>query len=414
MQSVAAMATTGPSVATQLASATPAAELLPQLYARYLAQGRSDVEIHLSAAGPDARTRTRALPGGGYSCAVSGLRAPHAHTHAEADAGTLPLAAMLVHEATHCLVAPYMAELGADDDAAAQQLLRLTAESISDARAVIEIFRVDGLAAAQTLVQLMRPQRLAAAGTSHATALALDAAWAAVQQRPQSLHTAAQAFAAALDIGAHAARQTLAGPQRVAAAAAAVALDGPLQAALARAAHAFVDGRHANHALTLRRASDGASTGDEHVFIEADGHLRRVATLGAEGAHSLALLLQMLAASQAPEHQLAVLWLKREGRLEPHGLQRSKLIMGRFLRALGDGQAAPSARMVIAVAEAIDNSRRGEDISAVLDLAAERLRALGDGQAELAPQPLAQLQHDGLRQHNQRRSGPVQDQQSRP
>jgi hypothetical protein len=369
------------SLASTLCSAE--APLLSALYARYLASGHSDVEIHLSAAGRLASARLRPLADGSWACSVSGLNVPGAA--AERSAAQLQLAALLVHEVTHCLVAPHTAALGGAPDGPAAQAsergLRLAAESISDARAVIEVFRHDGAEAAQSLVALMLPQRLRAAGSGHATAAALQAALAHMQQQGATPPTATQAFAAALQIGLDSAwaglGQTLANEGQAALMHSAEVQQAKLalQAALARALQAFEQGRFGNNAFTLRQAADASSSADRHVFIDTDGRWHSVPTLSAEGAHSAARLRAMVDASDAPEHRLAVQWLLHEGRLDVHTLPRARQIMARFIQAVGAGSAQRLARAEQLLGEAITRCQRGADLSALLDDAASRLQA---------------------------------------
>lgn len=357
-------------------------DLLPQLYARYLSDGRSDVEIHLSPAGTYASARTRPMADGSFSCRVSGLRFPGRDL--DADDGRLQLAALLVHEVTHCFVAPYVADLSGDAEypvaLAANRLVLLSTESISDARAVIEIFRHDGSEAAQALVAMMLPVRLNPANFGHSTALALRAALAHTQRWPESLQTSAQAFAVALEIGRHSALQTLTNKlladsqQDMLHSSEFKRIGGALDAALAQAQRAFGSGRFANNAFTLRLTNDAASAADQHFFIDADRGLRNTAAISAEGAHSLVPLQTMIVSSQAPEHSLAVRWLLHEGTLDSHSLARLRQILGRFIRAVSDGSPTQRDRVTRVIGEAIENCRRGEDISAVLDTAAEQLR----------------------------------------
>ncbi|MDP1534675.1 MAG: hypothetical protein Q8L92_13965 [Rubrivivax sp.] len=366
------------------ASTAPALpESLPHLYARYLAQGRSDVEIHLSAAGAHASARTRAMADGSHSCHVSGLRL--AGQGPAGDNGRLQLAALLVHEVTHCLVAPHVPALhsAAADGLAllnADRLLLLSAESISDARAVIEVFRHDGGAAAQALVALMLPQRLSPSSFGHSTALALRAALTLTQTQPQTLQTPAMAFAMALQIGRDSALQTLSdkllaeGRHDLLSHSHFTQVVAALDSALLQARRAFDNGRFANNAFTLRVSNDRASAADQHVFIDAGGGLRRIAALSAEGAHSLPALQALLAASPAPEHQLASQWLQCQGRLDTHSLAHLSPIMGRFLRAVSDGSFAQRERATQVLGSMISQGRCSADVSSLLDDAAVQIR----------------------------------------
>ena len=319
-------------------------------YARYLAGGRSDAEIHLASAGNHISARVRTQADGTVRCQVSGL--------SRATAG------VLVHEVTHCLVGPYIAALDVGDDSAAQRLLQLTSESISDARAVIEVFRADGAAAAQALVAAMLPLRMNPSSASHATAAALQAALQLTRQAPETLATPSAAFAAAIAMGREAALQSLAQqPSRA------------LDAALAQAQRAFDAGRYTNDAVTLHASNETMSAGDRHLFIEADGRIVERPTISAESAHGLEALQTMMAASQAPEHRLAVQWLLRQGMLEADSLTRVRSIFSRFLRSVGDGSAASVERVAQVLQGTIDEGPRGLDLSALLDEASDRVRS---------------------------------------
>lgn len=338
-----------PALLALAAAAAAAAEPPPlaRAYARYLAQGRSEVEIHLAEGTGDASARLRPLgsaAGGRWRCDVQGLP--------EGQAG------VLVHEVTHCLVGPYLAPVrDAAPDAAAERLVLLASESISDARAVIEVFRADGLAAAEALAATMQAQRLAAASPVHATAPALQAALQAVRQGPQSLQAAEAAFAAALAIGRDAAAASLG-----------QAVPPALDEALAHARRAFAQGRLDNAAMTLHAGvEDGGAAADRHWFVSPDGRLRDEALLGSEGAHARVALQQMLAADAPPERRLAERWLRRQGRLDLPMLERVTQVLSRFVGAYG-------ARALPVLQAGIDEAPRQADLGDLLDEAAQRLQ----------------------------------------
>ena len=356
---------------------------LVQAYARYLVGGRSEVEIHLSAAGPLASARTRALGDGTFSCQVSGLRPVGGVLDPELS--RLRLAGMLVHEATHCQVSPYTSEIRRDQgdaaSAAATLLVQLTMESVADARAVFELFRVDGAQAAGRYVDSVLPQRQNSASPGHSTAAALRAALAQAQLNPETIATAEQAFAAALQTGQSSARHTLHGlleghgahalmesPEVSASAA-------ELVTALSRARQAFATGRFDNRAATLRASNDGVSGSDAHFLVESEGTVRTQPVLSAEGAHRAGLLATMIGSRNGPEHRLAVQWLRRQGLLDTLTLPRASSAFARLLRAYGDGSPAQTARMVLMLGKVIEACGPGDDLSAVLDNAVDLLKA---------------------------------------
>ena len=343
-------------------------DLYAELFARYAADGRSHAEIHLSTAGDGPATRTQVQPDGSIACRIGGLPKPNPAT--EARAGRRMLAALLVHEVTHCFTGPSLGPLisGGSDEAArrADLLFGLTAEATSDAAAVFAVFRHDGVDAAAALVAALRPARFWAPSRAHETVPALNGALAFVRATPQALGTPLAAFEAALGIGAGVARRAVpdATPAMLAA----------QQAALAQAREAFAQGRYANDAFSWRARDDRSTPGDRHVFV-ADGAPRSVAALGAEGAHATARLRALLAEDGGEEQRLAVRWLQRAGELQPHSLVHTRGILGRFVASLSEGDAARRAQLLPLLERTIDACCPGADIATVLDAAVAEWRA---------------------------------------
>jgi hypothetical protein len=389
---VAAVAAARPSPAQALqdapAAAVPAAAAhaphgtLEQLYARYLSHGRGDVEMHLSPDGPRASARTHPNGDGSFTCHVSGLHV--AHGSVEPTLATLLLAGVLLHEATHCQVTPYALDIRQEATGpsaqAAGSLVLLTLESISDARAVIELFRRDGAQAAGDFVALMLPRRLAVPSLGHNTAGALQAALRLVNEQPQAVHGDEQAFAAALNLGRSSAGHAVRRFMRQMGHAGAVedaafrGVAAALDAALERAAHAFRSGRYENNAATLRTSDAAASAGDYHFFVSQDGSIRTEPALGAEGARGVRALKTLMKSSEAPEHLLAIQWLEHEGALEAAALARARGAFGHLLRSFSAGLPGHTDQAVRIIAHTIRKTRRGEGLSALLDNAADALR----------------------------------------
>ena len=109
-------------------------------YMRYVATGRSDSLITLSLYGTKSMARISDNSDGTFNCRVSGFAITTEKISASA---LLEQKGKLIHESTHCLVAPYMRTLpGNQGDPlvrVANDLTILMGESVSDARAIIEI-----------------------------------------------------------------------------------------------------------------------------------------------------------------------------------------------------------------------------------------------------------------------------------
>ena len=267
--------TTGLADASAPALRDPGDLEIEQFYTRYLSGGRGEVQIHLSRAGDSPRAQTHARGDGTFVCLVSGLRAAGAGGNAPGRRALR--AGSLIHETTHCHVSPYAMDLIRDDgpDEAGNALVRLTLESVSDARAVIELARRDGLVTARHFVTVMLRQRILMADVSHSTFMALKEAFDLVRDQASSVKTDEQAFAAAVRIGRRTAQSTLrrlmpAEGQRDPLGTAAFAdTSAALDAAMHSAVRAFEAGRFENRVVTLCGAGTTEFTACPH---ELDVH----------------------------------------------------------------------------------------------------------------------------------------------
>lgn len=363
----AVVCTAGATTATRSPAVEPVAGSPPDdtalqelavLYARYLTAGRSDVEIHLVAEGATPLARVRLRDDGSSTCEVTGLRLPERLQADDPRAARRWLAGLLVHEVTHCLVSPHVPAWPQDPDARRRQHLAL--EGMSDARAVIELFRRDGLDAAADYTASVVPWRRLA-GPTHSTEPALLTALDLVRRDPASVAADGAALAQALRIGA-----VVAG----------IADLDDLAAVQAAVLRAFRDGRHDQAAATVRRRAAQTGPADRHLFVQADGRIEWRPVIGAEGAHSHQRLADLLAAGGPPAHQLAVRWLRREGLLAPDDLRLAQGAFGRLLAAYPAPTPADEPRRLAAVEAAVDRSRPGQGIDPVLEDAESALRAL--------------------------------------
>lgn len=336
----------------------PALQQLGLLYARYLSAGRSDAEIHLAVDGGTPLARVRLRDDGSSTCEVTGLRVPE---HLQTASGTAKqrwLAGLLVHEVTHCLVSPHVTTWPQDADTRRRQHLAL--EGMSDARAVIELFRRDGLEAAAHYTAQVVPWRRVA-GPTHSTEAALQTALDLVRRDPASVAADSAALAQALRIGA-----VVAG----------IADLDDLAGVQAAVLHAFRDGRHNQAAATVHRTLASTGPADRHLFVQPDGRIEWRPVIGAEGAHSHQRLRDLLDAGGPPAHQLAVRWLRREGLLAPDDLRLAQGAFGRLLAAYPAPTPADEPRRLAALEAAVDRSRPGQGIDPVLEDAEAALRAL--------------------------------------
>ncbi len=357
-------------------------DALRRTFALYLVGGRSDVQIHLSAAGPDPTARTRALGDGTHHCLISGLRPREPQP--DREAARLMFASRLIHEATHCQTSPYASGLRQGDagSAAADLLVALALESIADARAVLEVARVDGTAAARAAVDLTLAHRQGIASPAHQTSLALRHALALALDRPRSFLTAEQTFAAAIAIGQASALQTLPGLLEGIGHAPTAADSAPVRAiaaafatAMAQARQAFEHGRFDNRAATLHASDHELSRRDHHFYVGADGSITRRDVAGPEGAHLAVADADGAAADVPPPQRLAARWLRCQAALDAPALKSVSTSLANLIRNFSDGSAAQTARVVALLDTSIEHCRRGQDLSEWLDSAADLLKS---------------------------------------
>ena len=354
---------------------------LRRSFALYLVGGRSDTEIHLSAAGLDVSARTRPLGDGSHHCLISGLRPREPGL--DRETARLLLASRLIHEATHCQTSPSAADLRRDAAGSpADLLVALALESIADARAVLEVFRVDGQSRARSAVELALNHRRGNTSVAHATSLALRDALALATQRPDTLRTAQQTFAAALEIGQAAALQTLPGLMHTLGHAPAAAASAPvleraaeLGAAMGQALRAFEHGRFDNRAATLHTFDHVLSRRDHHFFVAADGSISLRGVSGPEGAQRHLAQAEGAERDAAPPQRLAVRWLRCQAALDAPALKSVSTSLANLIRNFSDGSVAQTDRVVALLDTSIERCRRGQALREWLDNAVDLLKA---------------------------------------
>jgi hypothetical protein len=346
---------------------------IQHFYAKYLSSGRSDVEIHFSAAGDESGAQTRVNHDGSFDCRVFGL------SNAAGASSPLLRAGLFVHEATHCQIDPYAPDLVLAINSFVSEvhndLVLLTVESVADARAVIEVFRKDGASAARQFAHAMLPRRQQPADFSHSTSLALVQALETVESSPETVKSDEQAFGRAVSIGLSAARSTLrdslAAKDQTAVpdSSAFNKMSMELAAAMAGAVRAFHAGRYVNNAATIRRFPGFASEGDYHFFVSEGRTIRTEPCISAEGAHRVHALKALMGSSVAPEHSLAIRWLRQQGLLNTFRLNVVRNAFAYLIKNHGEGSPEKTARAVAASEHAIREAQPGEDLETTLERA---------------------------------------------
>lgn len=281
-----------------------------EIFSRYVSGGRSAVEVEVVVmrgegqsggdAGPHASQSEGKGAGGLYSCRIDNVAGSYAARTISQDGAVYHIdtptmrAGTLIHEYTHCQTLHHLGFDGPTEQQwqamtpAEQQLARQVAdvqinasEAVSDARAVIELARKDGLGAANEYVQKMTAVRAAADGDSvHSTTFAMQGALLAATTQPDSIKTDQAAFAKAVELGVQNAqlqaqvmiKQSQASPDGQDLGVLTAALNGAsasLRASLRGAVEEFASGPVANSQINI--AARGVGKVEVHAGDTQDG-----------------------------------------------------------------------------------------------------------------------------------------------
>lgn len=343
-------------------------------YARYASWGRSDTQITISLYG--TRGSARVLPNtvGTFSCLVSGLGIPDDKAHAFER---IEQKGKLIHESTHCLVVPYTHTLPEDERdplvRIANDLTMLMAESASDARAVIEIYRKDGISEANAYAAMLLVYRSKAKDVEHSTTLAVALARELVTYDSSRFQTDNDAFHTALTIARWSAESTIRrilsrnAHEEMMSSARVVATLRAMDKTVEDALSAFKNGRYENSAVTLRTNYEGRTLSDMHVFAGRDGGLRTESTLGVEHAHELLELRTLMLESKTPEEKLAVQALQKYGLLSKNNLEDTQTLFARWVKAFTHDAPLKHQAVCALIAKVIADTQEVENVGALYD-----------------------------------------------
>lgn len=343
-------------------------------YVRYVSMGRSDSLITLSLYGTKGSARVSQNSDGTFNCRVSGLGISDNKVPAFER---LEQKGKLIHESTHCLVVPYTRMLPDDQNnplvRVSNDLTMLMAESASDARAVIEIYRKDGKGEANAYASMLLAYRSKATDVEHSTVEAIKLARDIVAYDSNRIQGDSDAFRAALNIARWSAESTM---RRILeendhtdmmSSPLVVATLTEMDATVKAAMQSFNKGRYENSAVTIRMNYEGRGVGDMHIFLGRDGVLRTEATLGDEHAHELLELKALMAVSTTTEQLLAVEALKKYGLLSKNNLLDTQILFARWVTTFTHGDPTKRKAACTLIAKVIADTQEIEGVGALYD-----------------------------------------------
>ncbi len=340
-----------------------------EFFVRYMANGRSNVEMQYTLAESDAHASGEHNDDRVHMSTVSLYEVPPKMKLESELLKELAKRWVFIHESEHALILPYLSPRKPRDDAhigvwTQFRLIQQTHENAADARAIARIWKKDGSAGARALADAVIAFR-DGDGAGHQTQCAIREIIATLGERPELVASDADEFRYVLDVAERCAQETasrlLANSVGAEAARAIMQIPAVIQTianihtALARVVSDYESGRFQNNAATIRFAStDGKSTvRDYHFYVHADGAITRDTVLGGEGARGKQELLEAMSAPSSPERFFAIEGVKKIGEVTRDKLKDTEIVFTRFVNTFAGTSPERRARAFGIIANVI-------------------------------------------------------------
>lgn len=352
-----------------------------QYFARYMANGKSNVEMQYSLAESDAGASGEPTDNHVHISMVSLYEVPDKIKLETEALREIAKRWVFIHESEHALILPHLNPREPSTKAPIGQwvqfrLVQQVHENAADARAIIRIWKKDGSEIARALAEAIIPFR-DGDGPAHQTQCAIRETIAMLAEHPERVASDADEFRFVLDLAQTCALTTSSrlladnvGKERAAA-----LLQSPevlrtladIRAALARVAVDYVSGRFLNNAATIRfaKVEDKTSARDYHFYVGADNVLTRDAVFGGEGARGKQELLKAISSPGTPEKYFAIMAVQKVKSVTLDKLSDTEIVFTRFVNAFAGDSAERRARAFGIIALAIIDVDSREPLSAV-------------------------------------------------
>ena len=360
-----------------------------QFFARYMANGRSNVEMQYRLSGIDAHASGEHRDDLVHMSSVSLYEVPAKIKLETEYLKELGKRWVFIHESQHALVLPHLnpkePSLHAPIDAwVAFRLVQQTHENAADARAIARIWKIDGSQGARELASAVIQFR-DGDGPGHQTQCAVKAMVATLDEHPEIVASDIAEFRFVLDIAKHCAVVTanrlLA--ENVGAASASAITQMPaflqavenIQTALGRVASDYESGRFKNTAATIRFSAipSQSSPRDYHFYVGADNAITRDTVIGGEGARGKEELEEALRDRSNPERFFAVEGVKKLGNITRDKLSDTEIVFKRFVDVFAGTSLERRGRAYEIIADVIKNIDRRETLGSLYTEANRRL-----------------------------------------
>ena len=373
------------------------AEEVERFFVRYIANGRSNVEMQylLSKSESESYASGKYSDDGVHMSTISLYEVPakiNLETEYLKDLGRRWL---FIHESQHGLILPYLVSKEPPRQApisawVAFRLVQQTHENAADARAITRIWKIDGSEGASKLAAAIIEFRNAD-GLGYQTQCAVRAVVTALNDHPERVAIDVEEFRFVLSTAERCAKATvslLLGESVGAASAAAimqlpaiVATLANINTALGRVASDYENGRFPNTGASIffgmiQRTS---SPKDYHFYVGTDDLITRDAALGGEGARGKKDLEEAMRAPGSPERFFAVEGVKKLGNLTRERLSDTEIVFKRFVDYFSGSSDERRGRAYSIIADVIKNIDQRELLDALYTEVNRRLMfELGD------------------------------------
>ncbi len=376
---------TGLAIVTSLSVGALASPITPaeveQFFVRYMANGRSNVEMQYSLMESDASASGEHNDDHVHMSTISLYEVPAQMKLETEFLKELAKRWVFIHESEHALILPYLnpREPAADAHISVWMQFRLiqqTNENAADARAIARIWKKDGSEDARALAEAIIQFR-DGDGPAHQTQCAIKETIATLSEHPERVATDVGEFRFVLDTAKRCAVETAGrllannvGEER---AKTIMELPGVqetianMHTALDRVATDYVSGRFVNDSATIRFAKEPAKSTprDYHFYVSKDNVITRDTVLGGEGARGKVELMEAMSAPGTPERFFAIEGVKKIGNITRDKLNDTEIVFTRFVNTFAGTSAPRRARAFGIIADVIVTIDRRQPLGAL-------------------------------------------------
>jgi hypothetical protein len=340
-----------------------------QFFARYMATGRSNVEMQYNLTVAMGTAESRRNDSHVYMGMVWMQEFPSTLKLENDFMRELARRWFFIHESEHALILPHLDPIEPSENAPIEvwtqfRLMQQVHENAADALALIKMWKKDGKDAALPIANAIIPFRTQYGGVTHQTQCALERAVATLGEQPERITSDNDVLLYAFEIAERCAYETAlrlltdnVGDKRAMAimqSPEVVQTIAQIHLGLALVRKDNASGRFANNAGTTRFANEygKSSPRDYHFYVGTDNTITRDAVLGAEGARGKVALTTAMSATTTEVQVLAVAAVKKVRVVSLDRLSDTEKLFVRFVNVFA-GNSTERRMRAFAIIESV-------------------------------------------------------------